>query len=162
MDRHAPCPTCCRCSAATPDIVVGRLDPIGLFPQCRPNMLQGPTANTGVRQAMLAAVDQREVMQAVMGEDASAYRTGVGVFVPGMPGFTEAGLGRLGPKPDSVVRAMLDRAGYDGGKVVLLHPTDQPFYQRDVRRGGGGVQAGGHQPGRPVDGLGHGGAAPGE
>ncbi len=111
-----------------PDIVVGRLDPIGLFPQCRPNMLQGPTANTGVRQAMLAAVDQREVMQAVMGDDASAYRTGVGVFVPGMPGFTEAGLGRLGPKPDAVVRAMLDRAGYDGGKVVLLHPTDQPFY----------------------------------
>ncbi len=111
-----------------PDIVVGRLDPIGLFPQCRPNMLQGPTANTGVRQAMLAAVDQREVMQAVMGDDAGAYRTGVGVFVPGMPGFTEAGLGRLGPKPDAVVRAMLDRAGYDGGKVVLLHPTDQPFY----------------------------------
>ena len=110
------------------DLVIGRLDPIGLFPQCRPNMLQGPTANVGVRQAMLAAIDQREVMQAVMGDDSSAYRTGVGVFVPGQPGVTDVGLDRLGPKPDATVRAMLDKAGYDGGKVVLLHPTDQSFY----------------------------------
>ena len=79
-----------------PDVMVGRLDPIGLFPQCRPNMLQGPTANVGVRQAILAAVDQREVMQAVMGDDSSAYRTGVGVFVPKSPDHPDPGLGHAG------------------------------------------------------------------
>lgn len=110
------------------EVTVGRLDPIGLFPQCRPNMLQGPTVNAGVRRAMLAAVDQREVMQAVMGDDSSAYRTGVGTFVPGLPNSSDAGLDRLGPKPVAEVRATLDQAGYDGGRVVLLHPTDQPFY----------------------------------
>lgn len=111
-----------------PDVVVGQLDPIGLFPQCRPNMVAGPTANVGVRRAILAAVDRKEVMQAVMGDDASGYRTGVGVFVPGQPGSPAAGLDLLGPKPDAEVPAMLKAAGYDGGPVALLHPTDQTFY----------------------------------
>lgn len=110
------------------DVMVGRLDPIGLFPQCCPNMLQGPTANVGVRRAILAAIDQTEVMQAMMGDDASAWRSDVGVFVPDRPGGSKVGFDRLGPKLDAEVRAMLDAAKYDGGKVVLLHPTDQPFY----------------------------------
>ncbi len=111
------------------DVVVGQLDPVGLFPQCRPNMLQGPTANVGIRRAILAAIDQTEVMQAVMGDDRSAYRTGVGVFVPGRPESTNIGLDLLGPKPDTDVQAMMRAAGYDGSKIVLLHPTDQPFYR---------------------------------
>ena len=64
-------------------------------------MVQGPTANVGVRRAMLAAIDQLEVMQAVMGSDETGYRTGVGVFVPGQPGSPKDGLDLLGPKPAS-------------------------------------------------------------
>ena len=68
---------------ANRDVVVDRLDPIGLYPVLRFNHLQGPTTNLKLRQAMLAAVDAREVMQAVMGDDKAAYHAPVGVFVPG-------------------------------------------------------------------------------
>ena len=57
-----------------PGVTVGRLDPYGLYPVLRFNHIQGPTTNRGLRQAILAAVDPREVMQAVMGEDASGLQ----------------------------------------------------------------------------------------
>lgn len=109
-------------------VTVGRLDPYGLYPVLRPNHLQGPTTNKRVRQAILAAVDSKEVMQAVMGEDSGTYHAPVGCFLPGTPYANESGMDRLGPKPDAEIRAMLKAAGYAGEKLVLLHPTDQPFY----------------------------------
>ena len=109
-------------------VVVGRLDPYGLYPVLRFNHLQGPTTNRGLRQAILAAMDSREVMQAVMGEDASTYNAPVGAFLPGTPYANQAAMDRLGPKPVAEVQAMLKASGYSGEKVVLLHPTDQPFY----------------------------------
>jgi peptide/nickel transport system substrate-binding protein len=111
-----------------PAVTVGRLDPIGLYPVCRPNTLSGPTANVGVRRAILAAIDQREVMQAVMGEDSSTYAVPTGCFLPGTTYASAEGMEMLGPKSDADVRAMLKAAGYDGAPVVLMHPTDQPFY----------------------------------
>ena len=110
------------------NVTVGKLDPYGLYPVLRFNHIQGPTVNPGLRQAILAAIDAREVMQAVMGDDASAYRAPVGCFIPGTPYANDASMDRLGPKPDAAVRAMLDAAGYRNERLVLLHPTDQPFY----------------------------------
>jgi peptide/nickel transport system substrate-binding protein len=92
------------------------------------NHLQPPTANAGFRRAVLAAIDQREAMQAVMGDDAGAYAVPVGCFLPGTPSASDAGMQALGPKPDAEVKAMLEAAGYGGEKIVLMHPTDQPFY----------------------------------
>ena len=111
------------------DVVVDRLDQYGLYPVARFNSMQGPTANQGVRQAILAAIDPVEVMQAVMGDDASGYNAPVGTFLPDTPSASTAGMDRLGGKksPDEI-KAMLKAAGYNGEKVVLLHPTDQPFY----------------------------------
>jgi peptide/nickel transport system substrate-binding protein len=110
------------------NVVVDRLDPIGLYPVCRPNTLSGPTANIGVRRAILAAIDQREVMQAVMGEDASTYSVPTGCFLNGTDYASKAGMEMVGPKSTAEVKAMLKEAGYDGSPVVLMHPTDQPFY----------------------------------
>ena len=111
------------------DVVVDRLDQYGLYPVARMNSMQGPTANIGVRQAILAAIDQVEVMQAVMGEDASGYNAPVGVFLPGTDSASTIGMDRLGAKKSpGELRAMLKAAGYNGEKVVLLHPTDQTFY----------------------------------
>ncbi len=110
------------------DVMVDRLDLIGLAPQCRPNMTQGPTANAGVRRAIMACIDQREVMQAVMGDDSTAYRAPVGALMPGRSGAGDAGMEHIGPKPVAEIHWMLDQAGYDGSSVVLLHPTDQTFY----------------------------------
>jgi peptide/nickel transport system substrate-binding protein len=111
------------------NVVVDRLDQYGLYPVARFNSLQGPTANLGVRQAILTAIDPVEVMQAVMGEDASSYNAPVGAFLPGTLSASSAGMDRLGGRkaPDEI-KAMLKAAGYNGEKVVLLHPTDQPFY----------------------------------
>jgi peptide/nickel transport system substrate-binding protein len=110
-------------------VVVGRLDPYGLYPVLRFNHLQGPTTNRGVRQAILAAINPVEVMQAVMGDDAGSYNAPVGCFLPGTPSANGAGMDRLGGRKSvSEIKAMLDAAGYTGAPVVLLHPTDQPFY----------------------------------
>ncbi len=110
-------------------VTVGVLDRTGYYGVLRPNWEQGPTANVGVRQAMLAAVDQVEVMTATMGEDRSLYNAPVGLFVPGSAGANEAGMD-LVRKRKSVaeIKAMLKAAGYNGEKIVLFHPTDQVFY----------------------------------
>jgi peptide/nickel transport system substrate-binding protein len=110
-------------------VVVDRLDPFGLYPVLRFNTLQGPTANRGVRQAILAAINPVEVMQAVMGDDATAYHAPIGCFLPGTPYANSAEMDRLGgQRPVAEIRQMLADAKYDGSPVVLLHPTDQPYY----------------------------------
>jgi peptide/nickel transport system substrate-binding protein len=111
------------------NVVVGRLDPYGLYPVMRFNHLHAPTDNRGLRQAILAAIDPKEVMQAVMGDDASTYNAPVGCFLPGTPYANTAGMDRLGGgRKDAEIKAMLKAAGYNGERLVFLHPTDQPFY----------------------------------
>ncbi len=113
----------------TPGVTVGVLDRTGYYGVLRPNWEQGPTSVLGVRQAMLAAIDQVEVMTATMGEDRSLYNAPVGLFVPGSVGENEAGM-ELVRRRKSVpeIKAMLAAAGYRGERVVLFHPTDQVFY----------------------------------
>jgi len=110
-------------------VAVGVLDTYGTFGGLRPNHLQGVTANPAIRRAMLAAIDPVEVMTAVMGEDRELYRAPVGYFLPGTPSANEAGMEavrkRLGTEE---IKAMLKAAGYAGERVVLMHPTDQTFY----------------------------------
>jgi peptide/nickel transport system substrate-binding protein len=110
-------------------VQVGEIDNYGTFGVLRPNHMQGPTANPGVRRAMLAAVDQVAVMTAVMGEDRSLYRAPVGYFLPGTPSANDAGMEAVTRRrsPDEI-KAMLREAGYKGERIVLMHPTDQVFY----------------------------------
>lgn len=112
------------------DVVVAKLDPYGLWPVLRFNHLQGPTTNKGVRQAILAAIDPAEVMQAVMGDDPEGYHAPVGVFPPGTKLANDAAMDRLGgPKPDiAKIKALLAESGYKGERLALMHPSDQPFY----------------------------------
>ena len=111
------------------DVVVGKLDPYGLYPVLRFNTLQGPTANQALRQAILAAINPREMMQAVMGDDASSYNAPIGCFLPGTPSATDAAMDRVGgTRPMAELRAMVKASGYDGEPLAVLHPTDQPFY----------------------------------
>ena len=111
------------------NVVVGRLDPYGLYPVLRFNHTQAPTTNLALRQTILAAIDPREVMQAVMGEDAGTYNAPIGCFLPGTPYANDAAMDRVGGKrPMPELKAMLKASGYNGEKLTLLHPTDQPFY----------------------------------
>jgi peptide/nickel transport system substrate-binding protein len=110
-------------------VTVGVLDRTGYFGLLRPNWEQGPTANLGVRRAMLAAVDQVEVMTATMAGDSSLYNAPVGIFIPGSPGASDAGMELVrNRKSVPEIKAMLRDAGYTGERVVLFHPTDQVFF----------------------------------
>jgi peptide/nickel transport system substrate-binding protein len=123
-----PLPDLLPALAQAPGVTVDRLDPFGLYPVLRFNHLHRPTSNAGFRRAVLAAIDQREAMQAVMGDDTSAFAVPVGCFLPASNAASGAGLEALGPKPKGAVTAMLRDAGYGGERVVVMHPTDQPLY----------------------------------
>jgi peptide/nickel transport system substrate-binding protein len=110
-------------------VTVDAIDTHGTFGGLRPNHIQGPTANPEVRRAMLAAIDQTEVMTAVMGEDRSLWRAPVGFFLPGTPSANEAGMENVRRRRSlEEIRRMLAAAGYGGERIVFMHPTDQTFY----------------------------------
>jgi peptide/nickel transport system substrate-binding protein len=110
-------------------VTVGPIDIYGTYAVLRPNFLHGATANAGVRRAMLAAIDQVEVMTAVMGEERALYRAPVGYFLPDTPSANETGMELVRRRRSAdEIKAMLTAAGYAGERVVLMHPTDQTFY----------------------------------
>jgi peptide/nickel transport system substrate-binding protein len=110
-------------------VKTGLLDIYGTVAILRPNSLIAPTSNVGVRRAMMAAVDPREAMIAAMGEDEQNWRAPMGYFLPGSPAANDAGMDvRRKSWSTGEVKAMLDKAGYGGERIVLLHPTDQLIY----------------------------------
>ena len=106
------------------DVVVQVVDHFGMAPWLRPNHATGPTANVGVRRAIMAALDGREILAAAVGDETGTVTAPIGVFTPGSALETEAGMERLGPKPLHEIKAMLREAGYQNEKVVLLHQAD--------------------------------------
>ena len=111
------------------NIVVRQLDPNGLYPCMRLNHLQPPTDNPGVRRAILATINQTEVMRAVMGDDTKGYHLPTYEFLPGSPSDNKAAMDRIGGNHTKTeIKAMLDAAGYRGEPLVLMHPVDQNFY----------------------------------
>ena len=102
-------------------------EPTGMIPTLRFNTLTKPFDNPAIRRALLGAVDQEEFMRAQVGSDASMFRTGVGVFCPGTPMASSAGMEVLtGPRDDAKVKRALEQAGYKGEKVVLLAGVNVP------------------------------------
>jgi peptide/nickel transport system substrate-binding protein len=77
----------------------------------------------------LAAIDQRAVMDAVMGDATDSYIVPMGYLATGKPEVDRAGIEAFtAHKSVAEVKAMLAAAGYNGERLVLLHTTDQPFY----------------------------------
>ena len=100
-------------------------DPLGFIATLRVNHLQPPFDNPALRRALLPAVNQADYMQAVMGTDRSLWRTGVGVFTPGTPLASDAGLGAMTFDLERARREVA-ASGYRGEKVVVLTATDVP------------------------------------
>jgi len=94
------------------------------------NQLHAPFDNKLMRQAILAAVNQTEYMTAVNGADFPEYWSDkCGVFVPGSPLDSDAGMEKLTGKRDlNKARAMIKQAGYQGEPLVLLDPVDFPAH----------------------------------
>jgi peptide/nickel transport system substrate-binding protein len=111
------------------NVVIGRLDHWGFISQLRPNHVAAPTDNVKLRRTIMAAIDQRAVMDAIMGGDPDGTIIPMGFLATGKPEVDLAGIDALTERlrPDAM-KAMLEDAGYHGERLVLLHTTDQPFY----------------------------------
>ena len=111
--------------AKAPGLVVSTLDPIGTYVLLRFNHLYPPFDDAVVRRAVLRAVRQADYMQAMVG-DPRRYRECRAFFPCGTPLSTGAGAEAMAGDLDAA-RAMLKGSRYDGRKVVVLSPTDQPL-----------------------------------
>jgi peptide/nickel transport system substrate-binding protein len=108
-------------------VVTPVMVPTGLIATMRFNQMQKPFDNAAIRRAIVHAVQQSDYMQAVQGEDRSAWRDGVGYFCPGTPMASPAGMENLtSPRDLEAVKKELVAAGYKGERVVLLGPMDIP------------------------------------
>ena len=91
----------------------------------RLNHLHPPFDNPALRRAILPAIDQADFMQAIVGTDPAMMDTRCGVFTPGTPNATTAGMDPLlDPRSLDRARAMIKDAGYTNGPMRLIGPTD--------------------------------------
>ncbi len=105
------------------------LDKAGQIMFLRPNHAVAPTNMLAVRQAMMAAMRQQEVVDAVMGGDPENGSVDVGFLATGKKEVDEAGAAVTRKRySKDEVRALVAKSGYQGEKLVLLHATDHNFF----------------------------------
>ncbi len=107
-------------------VVVRHNDPTGLVSTLRMNHLQSPFDNPALRRVVLAAVVQGDFMQAVSNDPAN-WHDGVGIFCPGTPLASDAGMQVLtAPRNMAKLRAAVVASGYRGERTVVLGAGDIP------------------------------------
>jgi peptide/nickel transport system substrate-binding protein len=109
------------------DVTMTVKDQTGEIGCLRFNQLYPPFNNAAIRRVALAAVDQKEVMEAVCGAAPSLYRVDTGIFVPGTPMASTVGVEQTrGPKDYAKLKQDLAAAGYNGEKIIVLAATTIP------------------------------------
>ena len=98
-------------------------NPLGNQYTFRPNHLHKPFDNPKVRQALWYAFNQKDFLQAVIG-DPAYYKTCKAMFVCGTPLASEKGMEGLLELNFQKARDLLKEANYDGTPVVLMQSTD--------------------------------------
>jgi peptide/nickel transport system substrate-binding protein len=98
-------------------------NPLGNQYTFRPNHLQKPFDNPKVRQALWYAFNQKDFLQAAIG-DPKYYKVCKSMFPCGTALASDAGMDGLLESNVQKARALLGEAGYDGTPVVLMHSTD--------------------------------------
>jgi peptide/nickel transport system substrate-binding protein len=107
-----------------PALTVEVKNKMGSIGCIRFNHLFPPFNNVAIRRLVLACVSQETFMQAVAGAKPELYSVNVGLFTPGMPMATTAGVEALTARTDfDAVKRELYAAGYSGEKIVLMGPT---------------------------------------
>jgi peptide/nickel transport system substrate-binding protein len=104
-------------------------EPTGSIPIMRFNHLHPPFNNPAIRRALLGAVDQADVMNALTGDNRALWHDRVGLFVPTSRLANEANIEVLsGPRDYGKVRRDLAEAGYRGEPIVVLTVADSPVF----------------------------------
>ena len=107
-------------------IATRALDRGGIMGIMRPNHLHPPFDNVAARQALLAAINQRETTPVVGGDDPANWRECFSFLSCGGPQPTEAGMDDFRRPDPARARRLLAEAGYQGQPVVLMHPSEHP------------------------------------
>ncbi|MDP6768986.1 MAG: ABC transporter substrate-binding protein [Arenicellales bacterium] len=89
----------------------------------RINHLNAPFDNVKARHAVQLLVDQELYLQAIVGTS-DLYRTCGAMFLCDTPFETFVGSDRVMTQDIDKAKALLKEAGYNGEKIVLMHPTD--------------------------------------
>jgi peptide/nickel transport system substrate-binding protein len=106
-------------------IKVEPIDPLPNGAIMRFNHLHPPFNDKKMRQALLPAISQEDHLIAIVGTDAGMYDARAGVFTPGTPLASNAGLEPLrGPRSIDRAKALLREAGYANQPIRLIGPTD--------------------------------------
>jgi peptide/nickel transport system substrate-binding protein len=106
-----------------PDLVVDTLSPVGYYAMYRFNFAQPPFNKKEIRQAAMYAINQADVMKALVG-DARYWRTCASLWGCGTPYESDIGYEKVVPGNMQKARALLKEANYDGTPVVMLQATD--------------------------------------
>jgi peptide/nickel transport system substrate-binding protein len=109
---------------ANADLKVEALDKVGFQTVGRMNFLHPPFDNVKVRRAAFMAMNQKDVLDALVGNP-EYYRICGAVFVCGTPLATDVGSESL-VKGDGMAEArkLLAESGYDGAPIVIMAPGD--------------------------------------
>lgn len=98
----------------------------GTYGVCRFNTLQPPFNNPAIRRAVAMAVDQRDYLRAVAGDDPAGWGVCEGVFTCDTALANEDGSDLLKVRNIERAKAALQAAGYNGERVVMIAPGDYP------------------------------------
>jgi peptide/nickel transport system substrate-binding protein len=110
--------------SANPDLKLETLNKLGYQTLGRMNFLYPPFDNVKVRRAAFLAMNQKDVMDALVGNP-EYYRVCGAIFVCGTPLASDVGAESL-VKGNGMAEArkLLAESGYDGTPVVLMAPGD--------------------------------------
>jgi len=106
-----------------PDLTVRNLNELGYQTIGRMNFLHPPFDDKLIRQAALAALNQQDVLDAMIGNP-DLYNVCAAMFICGTPLASDAGAEYAVESHVERARELLEEAGYDGTPVVIMHPTD--------------------------------------
>ena len=114
----------------SPGVRVEVFDKLGVIAVVGMNHLHPPFSNPKLRQALLMAIHQQDVIDAVLGEAAELGGTGAGFFTNNTPNASTAGMEKImGRRDIAAAKKAVAESGYKGERVVLMSPSDLPSLQ---------------------------------
>ena len=91
------------------------------------NNLYPPFDNVAIRRLVQSAIDQSVIAEAIAGSDPAMRGGKTGIFMPGGPMASTAGLEAISGRTDfAALKAEVIAAGYKNERVVMLVGTDSP------------------------------------